>query len=397
MPTKPRETVTRATILTLAAAALSFISMSGKASNFYKRLIARHLQPKKIIQKWGGVLSTTLISSLMIFSSFITHIAYSEENIVNIYSARKEALILPLLERFEKETGIGFNLVTGKADGLLKRLEIEGDMTPADIFITVDAGRLQRAKDAGVLQAIDNQVLEKRIPAHLRDDDKFWFGLSQRARTMVYVKNKVKPEEMSTYENLSDPKWKKRICIRSSSNIYNQSLVVSLIEANGEEATEAWAKKLVENLAKKPAGGDTDQLKAAAAGVCDIAIVNTYYFGRLINSKKEKDRKVAEKLAVFWPNQVHQGRGAHVNVSGAGITKHATHIKAANRLLEFFVKDESQKWYAEVNNEYPVVPTAQISDTLKSFGDFKADKLNLTILGKDNAKAVRLMDRAGWR
>ncbi len=356
----------------------------------------------KMANKWGGVFDrlnrTVLLSAFILLSSLIvSQQSIAEENIVNIYSARKEALILPLLERFEKETGIGFNLVTGKADGLLKRLEIEGDMTPADIFITVDAGRLQRAKDANVLQAIDNEVLEKRIPEHLRDDENFWFGMSQRARTMIYVKDRVKPEEMSTYEDLADPKWEKRLCVRSSGNIYNQSLVVSMMQANGEEATETWVKKLVSNFAKKPAGGDTDQLKAAAAGVCDIALVNTYYFGRMINSKKEKDRKAAEKLAVFWPNQGEKGRGVHVNVSGAGITKHATHIKAANRLLEFLVTDESQKWYAEVNNEYPVVPDAPVSETLNSFGEFKADTLSLTILGKNNGKAVRLMDRAGWR
>ncbi len=347
----------------------------------------------KTSKKWGGVLSILLCVSIATSTSQ----AYAEDNIVNIYSARKEALILPLLERFEKETGIGFNLVTGKADGLLKRLEIEGKLSPADVFITVDAGRLQRAKDAGVLQAIDNPVLEKRIPVYLRDEDKFWFGMSQRARTMIYVKDRVKPGELTTYEGLGDKKWKGRLCVRSSGNIYNQSLVGAMIEANGEKATEEWAKKLVKNFAKKPAGGDTDQLKAAATGVCDVALVNTYYFGRMINSKKEKDRKSAEKMAVFWPNQGEKGRGVHVNVSGAGITKYATHIQAAHRLLEFFVTDESQKWYAEVNNEFPVVADAPISDTLKAFGDFKADKINLTVLGKSNAKAVRLMDRAGWR
>lgn len=350
----------------------------------------------KTAEKKGALLSMSLICTLLV-TFLIPQASFAEGDIVNIYSARKEALILPLLKRFEKETGIGFNLVTGKADGLLKRLEIEADMTPADIFITVDAGRLQRAKDAGVLQPISNEMLEKRIPAHLRDKDKFWFGMSQRARTIIYAKDRVKPEEMSTYEDLVNSKWKKRLCVRSSGNIYNQSLVVSMMQANGEEATEKWAKGLVANFAKKPAGGDTDQLKAAAAGVCDIALVNTYYFGRMMNSKKSKDKVLAKKLAVFWPNQGEEGRGVHVNVSGAGITKHATHIKAAQKLLEFFVTDESQKWYAEVNNEYPVVPSAPISETLKSFGEFKADKLNLTVLGTDNGKAVRLMDRAGWK
>lgn len=394
----------RITLITTVLSTLKFPNNKGQYMNitlqkakqiliFNKNAQALH----KIYKKWGGVLSLFLTSALVSSSVLSVQLSYAEDNIVNIYSARKEALILPLLERFEKETGIGFNLVTGKADGLLKRLEIEGSMTPADIFITVDAGRLQRAKDSGVLQAIDNPALEKRIPAHMRDEDKFWFGMSQRARTMIYAKDRVKPTEMSTYEDLAGPKWKKRLCIRSSGNIYNQSLVVSMIEANGEEATEKWAKSLVSNFAKKPAGGDTDQLKAVAAGVCDIALVNTYYFGRMINSKNDKDKKIAEKLAVFWPNQDEKGRGAHVNVSGAGITKHATHIKAANRLLEFLVTNESQKWYAEVNNEYPVAPDAPISETLKSFGDFKADTLNLTVLGKNNGKAVRLMDRAGWK
>jgi iron(III) transport system substrate-binding protein len=345
------------------------------------------------IDRFKTPLSIILVSILSVSAS----IAQASDEVVNIYSARKEALILPLLERFEKETGIGFNLVTGKADGLLKRLEIEGKLSPADLFITVDAGRLQRAKDAKVLQAIDNPVLEKRIPKHLRDEDKFWFGMSQRSRTLVYAKDRVKLEEMSTYEDLADPKWKGRICVRSSGNIYNQSLVVSMIEANGEEKTEVWAKKLVGNFARKPTGGDTDQLKAVSAGLCDIALVNTYYFGRMVNSKDEKTRKIAEKLAIFWPNQAKGQRGVHMNVSGIGITRHAKHIKSAQRLLAFLVTDESQAWYAEINNEYPVVPNAPISKTLASFGEFKADTLNLTVLGKDNPKAVKLMDRAGWR
>jgi len=342
-----------------------------------------------------------LIPSLMAFSiafaaASLPTLAQAEGE-VNIYSARKEALILPLLERFEKETGISFNLVTGKADGLLKRLEIEGNLSPADLFITVDAGRLQRAKDAGVLQAIKNPVLEKRIPSHLRDADNYWVGLSQRSRTMIYAKDRVKDGELSTYEDLANPKWKRRLCIRSSNNIYNQSLVVSMIEANGEKEAEAWAKALVRNFAKRPAGGDIEQLKAAATGVCDVALVNTYYLGRMINGKSKKDQASAAKLAVFWPNQAEGQRGVHVNVSGAGITKNAKNIKEAHKLLEFFVTDESQKWYAEVNNEYPVVPDAPISATLKSFGDFKADTLNLTILGKKNGDAVKLMDRVGWK
>jgi len=314
---------------------------------------------------------------------------------VNVYSARKEALILPLLQRFKDQTGIGFNLITAKADALLKRLEAEGQSTPADIFITTDAGRLQRAKDAGVLQPIDNPILVARIPENLRDKENYWFGLSQRARVIFYARDRVDPAELSTYEALTDAKWKQRICIRSSGNIYNQSLVASMIEAHGVEQTETWARGLVANFARKPAGGDTDQLRAAAAGLCDIAIANTYYFGRLVNSAKDDDQKVATGLGLFWPNQA--GRGAHINVSGAGITKYASHPEAAERLLEFLVNAESQTWYAEVNNEYPVVRDAKTSATLASFGKFKGDGLNLTHLGENNRAAVQLMDRAGWR
>ena len=317
------------------------------------------------------------------------------DQLVNVYSARKEALILPLLERFREQTGIDFKLVTGKADGLLKRIEIEGQASPADVFITVDVGRLHRAKNAGVLQPVNNPVLDARVPDHLRDRENYWFGLSQRARVIFYARDRVDPAMLSTYENLAAPQWRKRLCVRSSGNVYNQSLVASMIAARGVEATEEWARGLVANFARKPGGGDTDQLKATAAGQCDIAIANTYYFGRLINSDRERDRKIAAELAVFWPNQ--EDRGAHVNVSGIGLAKYAPHPEAAQRLMEFLVNDDSQAWYAEINNEYPVVPGANISETLKSFGEFKADSLNLTRLGENNRAAVELMDRAGWR
>ncbi|MDJ0833887.1 MAG: Fe(3+) ABC transporter substrate-binding protein [Gammaproteobacteria bacterium] len=319
------------------------------------------------------------------------------DEVVNIYSARKEALILPLLERFKQETGIDFKLVTGKADALLKRLELEGKLSPADVFITTDAGRLHRAKQAGVLQAINSDVLNQRIPANLRDQENQWFGMSERARPIIYAPDRVNPSELSTYEALTDSKWQGRICIRSSGNIYNQSMIVSMMEANGADKTEAWARGLVANFARPPAGGDTDQLKAAAAGLCDIAIANTYYLGRLLNSAKKRDRAIGEQLAVFWPNQGEADRGAHVNVSGAAVTRHSKNVKAAQRLLEFMVTDQSQQWYAEVNNEYPVVAGVDISTTLQGFGQFKADTINLTVLGEKNADAVKLMDRAGWR
>ena len=336
--------------------------------------------------------SLILIALIMSFGSFQS---FAQAQEVNVYSARKEALILPLLKKFEAQTGIGFNLITAKADELLKRLEAEGRSTPADIFITTDAGRLQRAKDAGVLRALDNATLRQRIPANLRDRENYWFGLSQRARVIFYAKDRVDPAELSSYEALADTKWQQRVCIRSSGNIYNQSLVASMIEAHGVDQTEAWARGLVANFARKPAGGDTDQLRAAAAGQCDIAIANTYYYGRLASSDKPADLEVANALGVFWPNQ--GDRGAHVNVSGAGVTAHAEHPEAAERLLEFLVNPESQVWYGEVNNEYPVVVDAKPSALLASWGEFKGDSLNLSRLGENNRAAVQLMDRAGWR
>lgn len=333
-----------------------------------------------------------LIALAMVLGS-LQNLAFADE--VNVYSARKEALILPLLQKFEAETGIGFNLITAKADELLQRLESEGRSTPADLFITTDAGRLQRAKDAGVLRAIDNPVLSQRIPENLRDRENYWFGISQRARVIFYAKDRVDPGELSTYEQLADEHWRQRICIRSSSNIYNQSLVASMIEAHGVEETEDWARGLVANFARKPAGGDTDQLRAVAAGQCDLAVANTYYYGRLADSDKPADREVADALGLFWPNQAD--RGAHVNVSGAAVTLHAKHPEAAERLLEFLVNPESQTWYAEVNIEYPVVDDASTSALLESWGEFDSDSLNLSRLGENNRAAVKLMDRAGWR
>ena len=278
---------------------------------------------------------------------------------------------------------------------LLKRIEIEGKSSPADIFITVDAGRLHRAVEAGILQPISKQSLLDKLPPNLRDPEGLWIALSIRARTIMYAKDRVDPSELSTYENLADNKWNHRLCIRSSSNIYNQSLVASMIESNGEAATEAWAKAIVANMARPPSGGDTDQLRAAAAGQCDIAVANTYYFGRLARSEKAKDQKVVQELAVFWPNQ--NDRGVHVNISGASITRHAKNVANAEKLLDYLLTPSSQEWYAEVNNEYPVIPGTSISTTLQSFGEFKSDQLNLAKLGENNRKAVKLMDRAGWR
>ena len=317
------------------------------------------------------------------------------DSVVNVYSARKEALIEPLLDKFSAQTGIETRLVTAGAGPLLERLRREGRNSPADVFITVDAGRLHQAKVAGLLQPVESAAVEAAVPVAYRDPQGLWFGLSLRARPIIYATERVDPSGLSTYLDLADPKWRGRICIRSSSNIYNQSLVASMIAAHGEAATLEWLKKLVKYFARKPAGGDRDQIRAAAAGECDIAIANTYYLARMRNAEPgSADHEAAQSVAVFWPNQ--NGRGAHVNVSGAGVTTAAPNRDNAVRLLEFLVTDEAQAWYAEVNNEYPVKPGVPWSDAVREMGRFKADDLNLSVLGSNNALAVKLMDQAGW-
>lgn len=322
--------------------------------------------------------------------------AASEAGVVNIYSARQEALIKPLLERFTQDTGIEVNLVTGSADALIKRLEVEGRNTPADVLLTVDAGRLYRAREAGVFRPVSSQTLEERIPAHLRHEDGQWFGLSKRARVIAYHRDRVDTDELPTYEALADERWRDSICIRSSNNIYNQSLMASIIAAHGADAAEEWAQGIVDNMARRPQGGDRDQIKAIGVGVCDVAVVNTYYYGRMQESDDEAMRAAAADVALHFPNQ--DGRGTHVNVSGAGVTKHASNPDNAVRLIEYLTNDAAQRWYAEVNYEYPVVPDAEVSETVRAWGyPFNQDKLPLQRLGELNAQAVRIFDRVGWR
>jgi len=330
--------------------------------------------------------------SLLVASSATPALADGE---VNVYSARKEQLIKPLFDKFTEQTGIKVNLVTGKDDALLERLKLEGENTPADLLMTADAGRLYRAVEMELTQPVESATLKKDIPENLRDPANQWFGLTSRARPIFYVKDKVKPEELSTYEDLADPKWKGRICVRSSDNIYNQSMLGSMIAVNGAEKAQAWADGLVKNFARPPEGGDRDQIKAAAAGQCDIAIANTYYYGQMLVGEEAEDKAAAEKVAIFWPNQAD--RGAHINISGAAVTKTAKNKDNAVKLMEFLVNDESQKWYAEANQEYPVKAGIAPSDMLKGWGEFKADSLNLSELGKHNAEAVKIMDKAGWK
>jgi len=314
---------------------------------------------------------------------------------VNIYSARKEALIKPVLEKFTEQTGIEVNLLTGKADALLARLNSEGKNTPADLFLTVDAGALHRAVEAEAFQPLNSDAINSAVPSHFRSSDNLWFGLSLRARPIFYSPERVNPDELESYLSLADEKWNDRICIRSSNNLYNQSLVAALIEHHGAEKTETWAENFVANFARNPVGGDRDQIKGVAFGVCDIAVANTYYFGHMLNSDDTEEREAAEKVKIFWPAQDKQG--AHVNVSGIGITKHAKNVDEAQKLIQFLVSEESQKWYAQANYEYPVREGVEWSETLQQWGDFKQDDIAMDILGENNGDAVRLMNRAGWR
>jgi iron(III) transport system substrate-binding protein len=341
-----------------------------------------------------------LVSAVAALAALPAAAPLAESAEVNVYSARKEDLIKPLLDRFTAQTGVKVNLVTGKEDALLTRLQSEGPSSPADLLVTTDAGRLARAKAAGVTQAVESKALEAAIPASYRDPEGHWFGLSLRARPILYVKAKVDAASLSTYEDLADPKWKGNVCVRSSDSIYNQSLVASVIAADGEKAAEDWAKGLVANLAKPPQGGDRDQIKAAAAGQCALAIANTYYLAGMLTSADPAEKAAAGQMGVFWPNQdgpQPDGRGVHVNVSGAALTKAAKHTAEAVKLMEFMATPDAQAWYAEANGEYPVVPGVPIGGVLAAWGTFKADGLNLARLGELNADASRLMDRAGWK
>ncbi|MBL4674443.1 MAG: Fe(3+) ABC transporter substrate-binding protein [Arenicella sp.] len=314
---------------------------------------------------------------------------------VNLYSARNEALMKPLLDAFSQETGIKVNLISSKADALLTRIKSEGNNSPADVLLTTDAGRLHRAKLAGIFTAINSATLDKAIPSQYRDPQNQWFGLSVRARPIMSTQAATQMA-ITRYEDLADPLLAKQICIRSSGNIYNQSLVAAAIEANGEASTETWVKGLVANFARSPQGGDRDQIRAAAAGQCSIVVANTYYLANMLSNKgNADDLQAGSKMTVIWPNQ--EDRGTHVNVSGAGVLKTAPNKNNAIKLIEFLASDTAQKLYAEVNFEYPVKVGIELHPILKSWGTFKADPLPLSKLGENNADAVKLMDRAGWK
>jgi iron(III) transport system substrate-binding protein len=314
---------------------------------------------------------------------------------VNLYSARKETLIKPLLDKFTQQTGISVNLVTGKADNLITRLKSEGKYSPADLLLTTDVGRLYRAKQQGLTQVISVSEIIAKLPSNYLDEQGHWLGLSLRARPLMVSVARVAAPTIINLEDLTSPEWKGRVCIRSSNNIYNQSMVASLIAQLGESAAQEWVNGLVKNFARPPQGGDRDQIKAVAAGLCDVAIANTYYLAGMLSSDDETTQQQAKEVKVIWPNQ--NDRGAHINISGVALAKNAPNKEAAVKLIDFLLSNESQLWYATTNHEYPVLADIAWSKLLQSFGTFKTEQVPLSKLGELNAAAVQMMDRAGWK
>lgn len=321
--------------------------------------------------------------------------ATEESGEVNLYTSRHYDVDDELYAQFTEETGIKVNVIKGEADELLERIKREGEATEADLLYTADVGRLFRAKEEGVLQAAESDVLNEQIPEKYRDGDNQWFGLTKRARVLVYNQDTVQPEDLSTYEALTEDEWNGRVLIRSSENVYNQSLLASFIAIDGEEKATEWAEGLVNNFARDPEGGDRDQAKAIAAGIGDVAIMNTYYLGQMLNSEDPEEVKVAENLGVFFPNQ--ETTGTHVNISGAGVVKGSKNKENAIKLLEFLSVDAAQEVFAETNYEYPVNEGVPASELLQSWGEFKEQDIPLSELGTNNAKTIMIFNQVGWK
>jgi iron(III) transport system substrate-binding protein len=320
----------------------------------------------------------------------------AQEKVLNLYSSRHYQTDEALYSNFTKQTGIKINRIEGGEDPLIERIRNEGDKSPADVLITVDAGRLWRAEQLGLFQPVKSKVLESRLPSSYRHPEGLWFGFSARARMIAYSKERVKPGEIANYEDLANPKWKGKICTRSAGHVYNLSLMSSLVSANGETKTEEWAKAVAGNLARAPKGGDTDQIKAVAAGECDLAISNTYYYVRLLKSQKPDDKAVAEKVGVILPNQGN--RGTHINVSGAGVLKNAPNRENAILFLEYLASDDAQNYFANGNNEWPAVQSVKPNNAaLATLGKFKSDSLNLAEIGKNQPTAQKIADRSGFK
>jgi len=316
--------------------------------------------------------------------------AIAEDNTLHIYSSRHYNTDEKLYTDFTKETGIEIKRVDGKGDALISRLEQEGELAPTDLFITVDAGRLWRAEQVGLFQGVESQTLTEKIPANFRHAEGQWFGFSTRARVLVYNTGKIEKGALTSYKDLADPKWKGRVCVRSSGNIYNQSLMASMIAQDGEEAAKLWSEGFLDNLARKPQGGDTDQIKAVTAGICDIALINSYYFFRLQRSEKPEDQAVVESLALVFPDQ--NGKGTHVNISGAGVLKHAKNKDAAIKFLEYLTSEKAQAYFANGNNEYPVVDGVKVNETVEANRDFKTQDINVGEFGIHQKRGKMLFD-----
>ena len=315
--------------------------------------------------------------------------AMAQAEVVTVYSARNEQLIKPLFDAYTKETGVDVRFITGTEAALLERLKAEGANTPADMLITVDAGNLWQAANQRVLKPVKSEVLEQNIPAHLRAADGEWFGLSVRARTMFYSKNKLKPESLSSYEDLADPKWKGKLCLRTSKKVYNQSLVAMLIAQHGEAKTEQIVRGWVANLATDVFADDTAMLKAIAAGQCEVGIANTYYYGRIVEQEPNFP------VGIFWANQ--KADGVHVNISGAGVTRYAKNEKGAIRLIEWLSSEKAQNLYADRNMEYPANAKIKPDSIVTGWGSFKPNLINVAKAGELQAQATKLMDRAGYK
>jgi iron(III) transport system substrate-binding protein len=320
----------------------------------------------------------------------------AQDNVVNVYSGRHYQTDEALYTGFTKATGIKVNRIEASEDAIIERVRNEGQRSPADVMITVDAGRLWRAEQLGLFQPVKSATLEARIPESLRDPAGQWFGFATRARVIAYNKDKVRPGEIGTYEELADPKWKGRVCMRSSTNVYNLSLMGALIDHLGEQKAEQWAKGVRANLAQEPSGGDTDQLKAVAAGQCDVTVSNQYYYARLVRSAKPDEKQVAERIGIVFPNQATWG--THVNISGAAVLKHAPHREAAVKFLEYLAGDDAQRYFADGNNEWPAVRGVKVDNpALNALGDFKADRLNVAVLGRNQPSSQKIYDRVAWK
>lgn len=320
--------------------------------------------------------------------------ADAAEQVVNIYSSRHYDTDLKLYEDFTAQTGIEVNRIEAGADELIERILADGEYSPADLLITVDAGRLWRAEQAGIFEAVDSEILETRIPASLRHPEGLWYGLSTRARVIIYNREDGAPEDLTSYQDLADPAHAGKVCIRSSSNIYNISLLASIVSRSGADAAEEWATGVVSNFGRQPQSNDTGQIRAVASGECSIGVVNSYYLARLIASQDSEDNNVAAAVGVIFPNQ--DSTGAHVNISGAGVVATAPNRDNAIRFLEYLTTDSAQRYFSNGNHEYPVVPSLDGSEALQALGEFAPDTLNASELGIHQAEAVRVFDRAGW-